>query len=132
MRDYELFEEFSERMPEYAGQTVRYQSFNGIDLQLEFENGMAMMFDSWSGLFRFIGYGENYTDEEFSIEFGHRLRTIMRRNGIGQETLANITGISRTMISFYLNGKSVPSFYNVDKIAKALRCSTDEFRYFWF
>jgi transcriptional regulator with XRE-family HTH domain len=54
----------------------------------------------------------------------------MALEGISQCELSERTGITQPSISDYMNGKKLPSFYTVDKIAKALGCSVDAFRYF--
>ena len=69
---------------------------------------------------------EQQCREEFSI----RLKRLMYRQGVTQKELSEETGISEMTISNYMNGKRTPSFYNVDKISKALKCSIDIFRYF--
>jgi transcriptional regulator with XRE-family HTH domain len=53
----------------------------------------------------------------------------MTRQGVSQLELSELTGIPQSTISNYLTGKFLPGFYNMDKIAKALKCSIDEFRY---
>lgn len=71
----------------------------------------------------------NLTKEECLGEFGVRLQQMMGSKGISQVRLSEMTGIPQVTISSYICGRSVPGFYNVDKIAKALNCSVDEFRY---
>lgn len=72
---------------------------------------------------------DNITVEECAREFGERLYNKMYQEGVTQEILSERTGIHQVMISGYITGKHSPTFYNVDKIAKALGCSVDEFRY---
>jgi transcriptional regulator with XRE-family HTH domain len=69
------------------------------------------------------------TEDECRSEFGYRLVHIMIRKGISQVDLAERIGVSNVMINRYINGSNTPSFYVVDKIAKALNCSMDDFRY---
>lgn len=72
---------------------------------------------------------KNMTETECRHEFGIRLKRFMDRKGVSQSELSNLTGISMQSISNYITGKASPSFYNADKIAKALNCSIEEFRY---
>lgn len=72
---------------------------------------------------------DNITAEECAKEFGERLYNKMYQEGVTQEILSERTGIHQVTISGYITGKHSPTFYNVDKIAKALGCSVDEFRY---
>lgn len=72
-----------------------------------------------------------YTDidsNDWAVLFGVRLRDKLMARRMDQETLSEITGISRVSISKYINGKAVPSLYNVELIARALGCSLEEFR----
>lgn len=69
------------------------------------------------------------TKKETMSEFGIRLYDILWRKGLTQSDLAEMTGIAQPALSKYITGKAMPSFHTVDKIAKALNCSVDEFRY---
>ena len=69
------------------------------------------------------------TEDMCRKEFGRRLEKLMHRKGFTQETLAEQIGINRVILSGYITGKHTPSFYTVCKIAKALECSTEEFKY---
>lgn len=71
----------------------------------------------------------NMTELELRREFCFRARRIMTIKGITQVELAQRTGITQQALSNYLSCKTTPGFYALDKIAKALKCSVDEFRY---
>lgn len=73
----------------------------------------------------------NLTKEEFQNEFGINLYNMLWNRGYTEKMLAKELGISQVMVSRYISGKVVPSFYIVDKIAKVLDCSTDDFRYIY-
>ena len=72
----------------------------------------------------------NMSEDECKTEFSWRLRSRMQRKRVTQQDLSDMTGISQSCISGYLNGTNMPSFYKADKIAKALGCSVDDFRYY--
>lgn len=59
--------------------------------------------------------------------FSRNLRRMIKEDHMKEEYLANEVGISRSMISRYVNGQSMPSFLTVVKIADVLFCSLDEF-----
>lgn len=71
---------------------------------------------------------EMMNESEFKKEFGRRLAKMMRRKRMTQKDLSAATGIPQSMISSYITGRNVPSFYKVNRIATALECSIDEFR----
>lgn len=93
-------------------------------------DGSCVTYDDRTRAFRDLPKDKlNMNKEEITSEFRIRLTNIMRRKNISQLELANRTGISNVMISKYMNGIVTPGFVAVDKIAKALGCSVDEFRY---
>lgn len=68
------------------------------------------------------------SDEEWLKRFSVLLKHKLRINRMDQTTLSELTGISRVSISKYVSGKSAPTFRNLELIARALKCSVDEFR----
>ena len=76
---------------------------------------------------RYMSGDANYIDDEtFMEDFGIRLNHIMRTKHIRQKELSERTGISRALISRYINACSMPSFYNAYKITVALDCTFDD------
>lgn len=59
--------------------------------------------------------------------FSRNLKRMMKEDKMKEEYLANEVGISRSMVSRYVNEQSMPSFLTVVKIADVLFCSLDEF-----
>ena len=74
--------------------------------------------------------GYRYDEELYKKEFSSNLQRVLNDKNVSQRKLSEDTGISEVSISRYLNGKRIPSFYTIEKIALALKCSTDEFRCF--
>lgn len=103
---------------------------NEFDVLFVFKDGRRIIFNSDTNYFRDL-YPEDHTltDEQRKREFKMRLRTMMRRRGINQETLAELIGTTQTVISRYVTGESIPNFITLEKIAEALNCSTEDFRY---
>ena len=67
-------------------------------------------------------YNSHISEIEWRKSFSSRLKTILYDRSIKQEVLADMLGISRTMLSKYINGKATPSSYNLNRIARALSC----------
>lgn len=59
--------------------------------------------------------------------FSRNLKRMMKEDHMKEEYLADEIGISRSMVSRYVNGQSMPSFLTVVKIADVLFCSLDDF-----
>lgn len=122
------FLNLKDRYPQIAETMVEDQKAPNGDIIIITKDGKRYLYDFLTVTCREIHEpGYEMTEEEFKAEFGIRLHKIMRRKGITQFELSDKTGISRQMINSYLTGKSVPSFYKVTVIARALNCSIDEF-----
>lgn len=126
-----MFEDFKRYFPRIADEVVEYEdSTDSSEILVKTNSGESYIFDTFDkSLYRLPNDSKTLTEDECRREFGRRLRKIMVRKGLTQCELSNMTGIPQPMLSKYLVGKSAPGFYNVDKIAKALNCSVDEFRY---
>lgn len=100
------------------------------DIIIKCNDGSSVLFDEETGTTRILPRdSNNMSDEEISREFVFRLRQALYRKNMTQDDLSRVTGIPQYLISNYINGKTSPSFRNVDKIARALGCSTDDLRY---
>lgn len=66
------------------------------------------------------------SEQEWLEEFSDNLQAMIREAGISQKELANISGISTSDISRYINGQQQPSAKAVVKLAYALECNTDD------
>ena len=60
------------------------------------------------------------TTLEWQNNFGNRLRTLMKEQGVTQNRLARDSGLSTSRINDYVKGRSVPTVYALIKIAYAL------------
>ena len=91
------------------------------ELILYFKDGTRSIYDGIEDRCRHLPKdSRSMTEEECSAEFAARLRGVMRRKGCTQRELSIRTGFSQSAISKYVTGKTMPSFYSVDRIAKAL------------
>lgn len=56
---------------------------------------------------------------------GDRLREIRKERKLSQDKLGELAGISREQVNRYENGKAIPDFATIIKIADALETSID-------
>lgn len=106
-----------------------YEDGHG-NLILEMPDNTRWLFQAVGSMIRQLPADKNnISEEECLAEFGIRLLNIMNRDGISQQELCERTGIPQPVMSGYINGRNCPSFYKVDKIARALGCSVDDLRY---
>lgn len=125
-----MLEEFKLHFPVIWKRVVNYWTNDPYDLYVELDDGMVLIFDSIEKTIRRLPQDSNsMTEQECVKEFGTRLRKLIYRKGFTQEDLSKATGISQAALSYYITGKSSPSFSKVDKICKALDCSMDCLRY---
>lgn len=125
--------EFAERLklthrPIYD-RAIKYEEVSPNEMLIKTEDGCVYLYDTWGDTIRTMPKNSNMDVETFAVEFGERLRRIMDRKGITQEILSEETGISQTIISRYILGKSVPGLYAVDKISMVLGCRIDDLFY---
>ena len=66
------------------------------------------------------------SEQEWTTEFKHRLRERMEYLEITQKELSKRSGVSQSLISGYLAGKTVPSAYHISLLAKALITTSDK------
>ena len=116
--------------PSIARDAVEYEECGPWELRVIVSSGASYSYDDMHKTIRRLPRDRNnMTEDEFRNEFGIRLRKYIERKHISQAELSDRTGISEVCISKYINGTRTPSFYMADKIARALDCSTEEFRY---
>lgn len=126
----DMFDRFNLYFPSIAKQAVTYKADSPTTLIVELDDGTSVLWDDDNTSFRNLpSHGLDITESQHRREFGHRLRKIMIQRNITQSELAELIGLNQSQISNYIRGKTTPTWYMVDRIAKALNCSTDELRY---
>ena len=127
---HQLIDDFNKWLPSIARHAISYHEGYRAELIIELDDGDWISYDGFNRTVRNLPFDSNDMSEiEFRREFGIRLSDIMWHKGVSETRLAELTGISQVSISNYITGKTTPSFYIVDKIAKVLGCSTEAFRY---
>lgn len=114
----------------HRGREVKYEQLSFFDLVVTLQDGSKWLFDGFTNSIRGLPVNSmELTDEEIAREFRFRFNSMMERHGMTQERLSGMTGIAQCTLSNYSRGTRVPNIINLDKIAKALDCSVDDFRY---
>ena len=126
-----LVERLEQYYPFISRAAVEYTQIGPMELLVTLSDGSTVLYDDIDQTFRTLPRDSRHmSEQQCREEFSIRLKRLMYRKGVTQKELSEETGISEMTISNYMNGKRTPSFYNVDKISKALKCSIDIFRYF--
>lgn len=116
--------------PSLAEKMVDYRPSYTGSIIVDLDDGTSVLYDDLAHTIRSIPRDCNsMTEAEFMNEFGKRLQHIMDFKNMSQKELSARTGIASSLLSRYMNGKICPSFWVVNKISKAIGCSTDDFRY---
>lgn len=126
-----LINRFSMYFPEIAKNLAECEidPFHPNELIIWLDDGGRFLYDDISNCIRQLPRDvTSMSKNETLDEFGRRLEKIMYRKHITQSELSERTGLSQPTISNCINGKYNPGLYTLDKIAKALGCSLDEFR----
>ena len=126
-----LISNFKLRFPSVTQDVYKYDGTRyANELIVTFRDGSKILYNDFENTVRYLPTdSNNMSEKQFRREFGYRVKLIMLEKGITQDELSEKTGIAQETLSRYICGKNVPSFYKIDKIAKALDCSVDEFRY---
>lgn len=128
-----IYIDFENHHPDIANNIVDWYPSGQMEITVRLSNGDKISYDwmtkSIGRVYECVGPEEYLNEEDWRFEFANRLRKKMRRFGATQDTLSEETGISRITISKYLNGRATPSTYNLQLIARALRCSPSELLY---
>lgn len=126
-----IYEQFKINFDYLAEKVVASRADGPLGLLVQLDDGRWFCYNGYDHTCRLLPSDpDNMTEDDFRIEFGNRLRAIMQSKRISQYDLARMTGMPQGRISKYVNGKYTPTFYTVDKIAKALECSMDELRFY--
>jgi predicted XRE-type DNA-binding protein len=125
-----IIENAKEYFPLVVQHTVEFIPDNYMTVIMRLDTGESFLYDDYDKTIRRLPIdSSNLTELDVRREFCFRVRQIMTVKGISQVELSEMTGITQPTLSNYLSCKTTPGFYAVDKIAKALNCSVDEFRY---
>ena len=125
-----LLHNFKLHFPLDANHVVYYEPIGYGCLEIKLDTDEVLIYeDPYHSVRRLPCDSDEMTEDQFRMEFGRRLRRIMEHKGVTQLELYELTGIPQCHISGYINGKHTPSFYIINKIAKALKCPVDDLRY---
>lgn len=70
------------------------------------------------------------SETEWLNIFGDNLANMLDDCGMSQRELADVTGLSESTISRYINKQKMPGIRAIVNISEALDCSIDELTYF--
>lgn len=97
------------------------------DVLIIFTDGKKYLYDTLTGMIRYIRYDTPYlSNEDWNAEFKRRLLVILNRKHMTQGELAIRVGTTQPMISRYISGKDMPNAYMINKIIEVLHCELND------
>lgn len=125
LRNLELY------FPNDFDRMIEYFKTGPFEITIQRDDGSWILYDDLDHSIRRLPNGcGDMSESDIRKEFGIRLKKMMWIRGMDQKDLAEATGLTQPQISNYISGQTAPSFPKVDRIAKALRCSVDAFRFY--
>lgn len=126
----DIRQNFSQHFRFLADKAIDIVIVDDWTLHVRLEDGSSVVYDDMLHTIRNLPQNsKTMTEQECRVEFGCRLRKILLHRGMSQSELCRRADITDVQLSRYMNGRHTPSLYAVDKIAKALDCSIDDFTY---
>ena len=122
MTSKKLFERFLEQFPRMT-ESVKGRKAVGTDMmEIYYEDGSVGVFDSLLNTFRYIPAGNRpcMTERRWQLELGQSIYRTMHEKGIQMNHLSEISGLSYSQLSKYINGHKTPNSYTLKRIASAL------------
>lgn len=115
-----------ENYDELKCRVVGCYGVSNYELLLKDKYGYIYSYDDYDVTIRCV-FNPVIRDEiDQKFEFGYRLYKLIKRSYHTQREFAEATGLHEYQVSTYTSGKTIPNFETVMKIAKSLKCSTDE------
>ena len=108
---------------------VEYNLVSYDELLITTSHGENFLYNDMKRSFRLLSPDDDISKDSFAKEFGLKLARLMGARDISGVELSDMTGISNETISRYINGRIMPTFYNVYLMSLALGCSLDDFIY---
>lgn len=129
--DY-IFEDFVAFNYPLRDDVVSYELYDDDSILIQMIDGYTIWYDSIFKACRYLRPDNDgdIDDAVWRKMFGLFLQRRMRKRGVLQRELSEMTGISTVTLSSYMQGKSLPNVLNLKRLADALDCTMDDFVHF--
>ena len=120
-----------ESYPFLCREAESIKELNSEELIIKTRDGNFYIFNDDENTILRVPSREEPEEYIFRRQFGRGVRRMMLNRGLTQSDLSDRTGLSQPQLSRYINGKTLPSAFVLEKLAKALKCNVDDF-YFYY
>ena len=117
-----IIEQFQQNFPLMSDQIKQFRGLGDSRIEIHYEDGSIGIFDGYLNSLQYFPFGKKpvMTESRWRKELGHKIFRTVNMKGIPLYRLSEMSGISESSISQYVNGKATPSSYTLKKIAVAL------------
>lgn len=118
----ELFATFEKEFPLLATNITKTINMSDHTMEIYYEDGSVGIYDQLLHSFRYIPmkFRQQMTESRWRIELGHKIYRTMMDRGMLMRELSDISGISYSSLSKYINGHKSPGSYTLKRIATSL------------
>ena len=121
---------FSWAYPQYYEEMVDWYPSGHLEIMVKLRSGKRIIYEFVGDYIHFVkdqDYElEGFDEEIWRKNFANCLNAKMRKLGISRDRLSELSGISQVTLTKYTSGKASPSGYNIERLARALKCSQAE------
>lgn len=118
----ELFDSFEKEFPLLTRDITKTIGLSDHTMEVYYEDGSVGIYDQLLHSFRYIPRKarQQMTESRWRIELGHKIYRTMMERGMLMSELSDISGITYSSLSRYINGHKSPGSYTLKRIATAL------------
>ena len=122
-----IFNNFQVNFPLTAKQAMEWKVTGPSEITVELSDNTKVIYDDFDKTLINVDYADGpMTEQQWKNEFGRRLNKRLYLRRISQDELAERTGLSRQIVSRYINGSSVPNPLTIRAIARVLNCDISD------
>lgn len=122
-----MLKHFELRYPHFYKEAVDWWASGKISIAVKLKDGTVLDYNDVENTIRLVDISDESTEETRRKAFGCNLQKFVTHCGMTKGEIAEKLGISNTMLSRYLHGKTMPSFDKGLQIARLMKCSMEEF-----
>lgn len=104
-----------------------FHAINEYDILIKFNNGKEYIYDTLENKNHSVRRINKNDMDSRKKAFVSILRKNMNRRYMDQKKLSEISGINDSTLSRYLNGQSLPGYFNLIKLSNSLKIPVEEF-----
>ena len=122
-----IWDDFCDYWPSLSNEVADYYRSGKYEVTLIFKDGRKRYYNYLNKTLQTIGPRNIECDDDtWKRDFAIVLKRKMKDRFMTQKILSDRTGISTVSINGYINGRTMPTARNIQRLAEALECSVSE------